>query len=105
MWPGHSCFLLSGDGYVGVLLELQHDCERLFGSCRGHVCLASRHLRGNGPHLAWRGEPPGFYRVAAGALDLQRGPQGHSLVSSGKASPLASCSWASRDSSPLDAGA
>ena len=24
----------------------------------------------NGPHLAWRGEPPGFSRVAAGALDL-----------------------------------
>ena len=25
--------------------------------------LASRRLRGNGPHLAWRGEPPGFSRV------------------------------------------
>ena len=37
MWPGHSCFLLSGDGYVGELLEFQHDCERLFGSSRGHV--------------------------------------------------------------------
>ena len=24
MWPGPSCFLLSGDGYVGELLELQH---------------------------------------------------------------------------------
>ena len=23
MWAGLSCFLLSGDGYVGVLLELQ----------------------------------------------------------------------------------
>ena len=32
--------------------------------------LASRRLSGNGPHLAWRGEPPGFSRVAAGALDL-----------------------------------
>ena len=31
---------------------------------------------GNGRHLAWRGEPPGFSRVAAGALDLRRGPQG-----------------------------
>ena len=37
MWPGPSCFLLSGDGYFGELLELQHDCERLFGSSRGHV--------------------------------------------------------------------
>ena len=27
----------------------------------------------NGPHLAWRGEPPGCSRVSAGALDLRRG--------------------------------
>ena len=37
MWAGLWCFLLSGDGDVGELLELQHDCERLFGSSRGHV--------------------------------------------------------------------
>ena len=48
-------------------------------------------------------EPPGFSRVAVGALELRRGPQGHALVASGKASPLASCSGASRDSSPVDA--
>ena len=48
-----------------------------------------RCLSGNGPHLAWRGEPPGFYRVAAGALDLRWGPQGPALVASGKASPHA----------------
>ena len=59
----------------------------------------------NGPHLSWRGEPPVFSRIATGALDLCRGPQGHALVASGKASPHASCSWASRDSSPFDAGA
>ena len=58
-----------------------------------------------GPHLAWKGEPPGFSRVAAGALDLRRGPQGPALVASGKASPHASCSGASRDFSPVDAGA
>ena len=46
-----------------------------------------RSLSGNGPHLAWKGEPPGFSRVAAGALDLRWGPQGPSLVASGKASP------------------
>ena len=51
------------------------------------------------------GEPPGFSRVAAGALDLRRGPQGPALVASGKASANASCSGASRDSSPVDAGA
>ena len=53
-------------------------------------------LSRNGPHLAWRGEPPGFSRVAAGALDLLWGPQGPALVASGKASPHASCSGASR---------
>ena len=53
----------------------------------------------------WRGEPPVFSRVAAGALDLRRGPQGPALVASGKASPHASCSGASRDSSPVYAGA
>ena len=25
-----------------------------------------------GPYLAWKGEPPGFSRVAAGVLDLRR---------------------------------
>ena len=51
------------------------------------------------------GEPPGFFRVAVGALDLRRGRQGHDLVASGKASPHASCTGASRDSSPFNAGA
>ncbi|PPS20721.1 hypothetical protein DJ52_15195 [Brachyspira murdochii] len=64
-----------------------------------------RSLSGNGPHIAWRAKPPGFSRVAAGALDLRRGPQGPAPVASGKASPHASCSQASRDSSPVDAGA
>ena len=27
MWAGLSCFLSSGDGYVGDLLELQQGCE------------------------------------------------------------------------------
>ena len=53
----------------------------------------------------WRGEPPGFSRVAAGALDLRRGPQGPAMMASGKASRLASSSRASRHSSPVDAGA
>ena len=52
-----------------------------------------------------RGEPPGFSRLAAGALDLRRGPQGPALVASGKASPHGSYSGESRDSSPVDAGA
>ena len=30
MWPGPSCFLASGDGCVGELLELQQGCEGPF---------------------------------------------------------------------------
>ena len=35
MWAGLSCFLSSGDGYVGELLELQHGCEGRLGSSTG----------------------------------------------------------------------
>ena len=35
MWEGHSCFLSSGDGYVGELLELQQGGEGPFGSSGG----------------------------------------------------------------------
>ena len=35
MWAGISCFLSSGDGYVGELLELQQGCEGPFGSSTG----------------------------------------------------------------------
>ena len=52
------------------------------------MCLDYRRLSKNGPHLAWRGEPLGFSQVAAGALDLRRGPQGPVLVASGKGSPM-----------------
>ena len=34
MWAGLSCYLSSGDGYVGELLELQPGCEGPFGSSR-----------------------------------------------------------------------
>ena len=35
MWAGLSCFLSSGDGYVGDIPELQQVCEGTFGSSRG----------------------------------------------------------------------
>ena len=35
MWADLWCFLSSGDGYVGELLELQKGCEEPFGSSRG----------------------------------------------------------------------
>ena len=31
MWAGLSCFLSTGDGYIGELLELQQGCEGSFG--------------------------------------------------------------------------
>ena len=34
MWVGLSCFLWSGDGYVGKLPELQQRCEGPFGSSK-----------------------------------------------------------------------
>ena len=34
MWAGLSCFLSSGDGYVGELLEWQQGCEGPFGISR-----------------------------------------------------------------------
>ena len=34
MWAELSCFLSSGDGYFGELLELQQGCEGPFGSSR-----------------------------------------------------------------------
>ena len=37
MWAGLSCFLSSGVGYVGELLELQHGSEGPFVSSRGQV--------------------------------------------------------------------
>ena len=37
MWAGLSCFLSSGDGYVGELLELQQGCEGPFVSSRGKM--------------------------------------------------------------------
>ena len=46
-----------------------------------------------------------FSLFTEGALDLRRGSQGPALVASGKASPHASGSGASRDSSPVKAGA
>ena len=55
-----------------------------------------RELSGNGPHLAKKGEPPGFSQVVGGALELLRGPQGPALVASGKASPHAICSGSLR---------
>ena len=52
------------------------------------MLFSSRCLSRNGPHLAWRGKPPGFSRVGAWALELRRGPQGHALWPQERLVPL-----------------
>ena len=61
-------FLSSGDGYVRELLELPKGCQVPLRGSRGNVGFLSRLCSGKGPHLALRGESPGFSRVAAGNL-------------------------------------
>ena len=56
-------------------------------------------------HLAWKGEPPGFSRFAAGALELTMGTSGTRCGGLRKRQPRGSSLGASRDSSPVDAGA
>ena len=61
-------FLSSGDGYVRELLELPQGCQGPFQGSRGKVGFLSRCCRGKEPHLALRGESPGFSQVAAANL-------------------------------------
>ena len=61
-------FLLSGDGYVGELLEFHKECRVPFRVSRGNVGLLSRCCSGKGPHLAFRGESLGFPQGLAGSL-------------------------------------
>ena len=80
-------FLSSAEGDVRELLELPQGCQGTFRGSGGKVVFLSRHCSGKGPQLAWRGEPPGFSRVAVGFLtrydgDLRDplvGPQGGSV--------------------------
>ena len=69
MWAGLSCLLSSGDGYVGELLELQQGCEGLWKFQSISVISLETPQR-KSAHLSWKGQPPGFSQVAAGALDL-----------------------------------
>ena len=66
-------FLSSGDGYGGELLELPQGCQGPFRGSRGKVGLLSRCRSGKGPHVALRGESPGF-------LELQQQTWGPSPV-------------------------
>ena len=63
-------FLLSGDGYIGEILELHQECQGPFQGSRGKVGFLSRCCNGKGAYLALRGESPGFFRVEAGNLEF-----------------------------------
>ena len=63
-----SVFLLSRDSYVRELLELHQECQGHFRGSRGKVGFRSRCCSGKGPHLALRGESPGFSRAEAANL-------------------------------------
>ena len=87
-------FLLSGDGYVGELLELHQGCQGPFQGSRGKVGFLSRcqvgktssHIEGR---ISW------FFsscsRKLRVPLELRQGPQGPTCVASGKSSLHASC--------------
>ena len=87
-------FLLSGDGYIGELLELHQECQEPFQGSRGKVGFLSRCRSGKGPYLALRGESPVFFsscgRKLGVPLKLQWRPQGPAHVASGKSTLHAS---------------
>ena len=60
-----SVLFSSGDGYVGDILELPQGCEGPFQGPRVKVGFLSRRHSRKRPHLALRGESPGFSRVTA----------------------------------------
>ena len=69
-------FLLSGDGYVGELLELHQGCQGPFQGSRGKVGFLSRFRSRKGPHLTLRRESPGFSQVVAGKVVFLRNYDG-----------------------------
>ena len=60
---------------------------------------------GKGPHLAWRGETPGFSRVAAGPSRVMMGTSGARHFGLRKGKSTCELLRASQDSSPVGAGA
>ena len=79
---------------VGVLLELPQGCQGPFRVSRRKVGFHSRCRSGKGPHLALRGECPGFSRVGAANVSLEsydRDLRDPLVGASGKSSLHASC--------------
>ena len=87
-------FLFSGNRNVGGLLELPQGCQGPFQGSRVKVGFLSRRPSGKRPHLALRGESPGFSRVAAAklfSLQLRWGPHGPAHGVSGNSNLHVSC--------------
>ena len=84
---GLSLFLLSGDVYVGELIELHQVCLGPCQGSKGKVGFLSRIHIGKGPHLTLTQQSPGYLSNCGWnlgvPLDLQRGPQGPNHVASG----------------------
>ena len=101
-------FLSSGDRYVGELLELNQGCQEPFGGSRGKVGFHWRRRSGKSPHLALRGESPGYSRVAArnlGFLSSYDGDLKEPLLFLRKVQSACELRGVSLDSSPVRAGA
>ena len=85
---GPSVFLSSGDGHFRELLELHQACQGPLLGSRGKVGFLSRCCSGKGPHLSLRGDGDLFFsscsRKCGVPLELRRGPQGPTCVTSGK---------------------
>ena len=105
---GHSMFYLSGDGYVGELLELHQGCHGSIPGSGRKVGFLSRRCSRKGPHLALRGECPGFSPIAAETLVSSRVMTGTSrtrLCCLRKVKSPCELRGASRDSSLIGSGA
>ena len=85
--PGHSVFPSREPGVSGNFWGSQEGCQGPFRPSGQNRGLPLRRRGGQGPHLAKRWEPRGFFRVAAGFLELRRGSQPSPWVGPEKPNP------------------
>ena len=104
MCVGLSCFLSSGDGYVVDLLELQQGCEDLWNfQMLGVISLETPQRKWASSRLD--GRTSWIFASWGRCSRLTTGTSGTRSGGLRKSQSPASCSGASRDSSPVDAGA
>ena len=104
MWAGLSCFLWSGDGMWGNFLSCSKGVkDPLEVPKLGVTSLETPQRKRASSRL--EGRTSWIFSSCGRCSRLTTGTQGPALLASGKATPLANCSGASQDSSPVDAGA